>query len=212
MAIEEQLKQLVLETCQHPHGSVGRQKGLTAIVRLVNRSGKLWREATAYYEDALQQTWLYFCRNLCEAITAKAAYDPNQSTVTTWMNAYLKRRLQDMYTETQDQKYKTVPEIQDDNTGLTATDRLEAPSQPSSLLERIREWVEKDPTKKLRKLHVRDRPDVNAQVLICKRLPPESSWQSLSQEFNLPISTLSSFYQRSCLPILKQFYDLEAVG
>lgn len=212
MSIEEQLKQLVLETCQQPHGSVGRQKGLTAIVRLINHSHKLWRDASAYYEDALQQTWLYFCRNLCEAFTARAAFDPEQSSITTWMNAYLKRRLQDMYTETQTQKNRTVSEIQEEITGVTATDRLVAPPPTSSLLERIREWVEQDSTKKLRKIHIRDRPDVNAQVLICKRLPPESSWQALSHEFGLPISTLSSFYQRSCLPILKQFYDLGVVG
>ncbi len=192
--LEEQLKQLVTETCQHPPRSLGRQKGLTTIIRLVNRSQKLWKESSAYYEDALQQTWLYFCRNLCEATTAKAAYDPERSSIFTWMNSYLKRRLQDMYIG---EKIKPIPDP--------------IPPEPSTLLDRILEWVEADSTKNLRRTHVRDRPDVNAQVLILKRLPPdEASWQSLAQEFDLPISTLSSFYRRRCLPILKQFCNLES--
>jgi hypothetical protein len=57
--------------------------------------------------------------------------------------------------------------------------------------------------------HIAGRPEVNAQVLILRRLPPEASWKELSAEFNLPISTLSSFYQRQCIPRLRKFGESE---
>ncbi|GBO51592.1 hypothetical protein APA_556 [Pseudanabaena sp. lw0831] len=215
IALEQQLKQLVTETCQHPHGSVARQRALTSLVRLINRSQKLWKDSSPYYEDALQLTWLYFCRNLCEATTAKSAYDSDRSNVITWMNAYLKYRLQDMYIENQQQQIKSgLEEREDSNNAVIdqAIDRIAAPVQSSNLLEQVREWVELDKTKVLQRTYVRDRADVNAQVLILKRLPPETNWQNLALEFSLPISTLSSFYQRKCIPLLKEFYEKNRVA
>ena len=100
--IEERLHQLVEETCRQKLDSIERRLGLTKIVRLTVKSGRLWKENTPYYEDALQQTWLYFCRNLCEAATGEK-YDPNRSSVTTWLNAYLRRRLQDFRVQIQSQ-------------------------------------------------------------------------------------------------------------
>ncbi len=212
--LDQQLKHLVTETCRHPHGSIERQKGLTSLVRLINRSQKLWRDSSPYYEDALQLTWLYFCRNLCEASTAKSAYDTDKSNVITWLNAYLKRRLQDMYIESQQQQQSLSIEKEDSNSVEIgqAIDRVAAPPQPSNLLEQVRLWAEMDQTKVLRRTYIRDRPDVNAQVLILKRLPPETNWQLLSQEYTLPISTLSSFYQRKCIPLLKEFYEQQRVA
>jgi hypothetical protein len=210
IALEQQLKQLVTETCQHPQGSIARQRALTSLIRLINRSQKLWKDSSPYYEDALQLTWLYFCRNLCEVTTAKSAYDSDRSNVITWINTYLKYRLQDMYIENHQQQIKSgLIEREDINdAGIDQViDRIAAPVQSSNLLAQVREWVELDKTKVLRRTYIRDRADVNAQVLILKRLPPETNWQNLALEFSLPISTLSSFYQRKCIPLLKEFYE-----
>ena len=89
---DEQLRYLVSEACEHPSGSPQRQKLLTQIIRL--SASRLWRESTPYYQDALQQTWLYFCRNVCEGLTGQT-YDSSYGSVITWLNAYLRRRLQD---------------------------------------------------------------------------------------------------------------------
>ena len=39
--------------------------------------------------------------------------------------------------------------------------------------------------------------------------PPETSWDSLSQELAIAIPTLSAFYQRKCLPKLHNFCESE---
>ncbi len=58
---------------------------------------------------------------------------------------------------------------------------------------------------KLRRIHIRDRPDINCQVLIADRLPPEIPWSELAQKYGVAIATLSNFYQRQCFPLLLNF-------
>lgn len=210
--LEEQLRQLVKEACKHRPGSAERQKNLTKIIRLA--ANKLWKENKPYYQDALQQTWVYFCQNICEGNTGEP-YDPTRGSVITWLNVYLKRRLQDFYIDHQKQQARTVTvRLQRSGSGdvgdtINPVDNLEANPDVPSMLEDIRTWVETDPTGDLRRIHIDGRPEVNAKVLLLRRLPPEASWKTLSVEFNLPVSTLSSFYQRKCLPRLRKFGESE---
>ncbi len=206
--LDNQLRQLVEEACQHPPGSPDRQKRLTQIIRLV--SGKLWKESVPYYQDALQQTWLFFCQNLCEATTGDR-YNPNRSTVTTWLNYYLRRRLQDSYIETQKQLTRTASiQVRTSRTGepdevVNPVDTLPSDPDIPPILDEVRVWAEADESGELRRIHIEGHPHVTCRELILRRLPPETSWRELSQEFGLTISTLSSFYQRQCLPRLRKF-------
>jgi hypothetical protein len=211
---DEQLRNLVAEACGHPHGSPQRQKLLTQIIRLT--ANRLWRESTPYYQDALQQTWLYFCRNVCEGLTGQI-YDPTYGSVITWLNAYLKRRLQDFYLNQNREQATTVPlRIRQSTSGGTSeiidpVDNLPATPQVPPILEDLETWAKTDSHGELRGTYIKGRPDVNCQVLILKRLPPEVSWRELSEEFGLSIPTLSSFYQRQCLPRLRKFAELEGL-
>lgn len=205
----ESLYQMVVDTCRHPPKSRERREGLTRIIRFITQSGKLWQENTPEYEDALQQTWLYFCRNLCEANTTKHPYDSNLSSVVTWLDKYLKRRLQDFRLEKQQEIKRMVqpqPGVQPINDTLA---KLPAPVTPSvDILEETREWVKTDPDGELAQIHIQGHPEVNCQVLIWRRLPPRNSWQKLSEEFGIPISTLNNFYRRQCFPRLRKFGEI----
>ncbi|KDR54388.1 MULTISPECIES: hypothetical protein [Oscillatoriales] len=205
--INGQLQSLITETCRHPPGSLKRQQGLTQLYRMIVKSGKLWRENTPYYEEVWQQTWLYFCLNLCEATTGKDKYDSDRSSITTWLNVYLKMRLKDRAIKHQNQKQQMVSASQplyDDDT-LTFLDTFEAPPDIPPILQATRKWAETDPEGELQRLQLRGRKDVTCQLLILRRLPPETTWEDLSAELGLPVSTLSSFYQRKCLPQLRKF-------
>jgi hypothetical protein len=210
--LEERLPHMITAACNHPAGSAQRQKNLTKIIRSI--AHKLWKENTPYYQDALQQTWLYFCQNICEGNTGKA-YNPERGSLVTWLNFYLKQRLHDFYINNQKQKCTTLS-TSVAQFGLGETDRTidpveNIPANPDipPLLEEIKRWVETDPEGELGRIHISDRPDVTCQLLILRRLPPEASWKTLAAEFNLSISTLSSFYQRHCLPRLREFGQLQ---
>lgn len=204
-ATQEEIQQLVTEACQHPIGSLQRQRNLTRLIRLIQPY--LWRENSADYPDALQQTWIYFCQNLCEAATGER-YDCDRATVVTWLNYYLKRRLQTFQHRAQIQQARRVAEFSSDESG-TVLDTIAAPADVPPILDAVRDWAEADISGELRQTHIAGRPAVNCQVLILRRLPPESSWKELSSEFGVSIATLSSFYQRQCLPRLRNFGESE---
>ena len=209
--LQERLHQLVSEACQYPPGNLRRQQCLTQIIRLAQSS--LWKSNQPFYQDALQQTWLYFCRNLCESTTGRQ-YDPSCSSVITWLNAYLKRRLQDFELEQHAQrKTEANPPNRDRSNEVderpSLVDHLAAKPDVPPILEAVLAWAKADKTGELNEIHVQDHPEITCQVLILRRLPPETSWKDLSLEFKLPISTLSSFYQRQCRPRLRKFGQSE---
>ena len=197
------LKQLVIDTCKHPPGSAARQRGMTQLIRLIGQ--RLWHSSEAYYVDALQQTWIYFCRNLCEATTAKSAYNPEVANPITWLNAYLKRRLQDFKIAEGKQRATRASSRSVGSEGdiLDPVDRLPAPPDIPPWLDQVKTWATEN--KALADVHVSKHPDVTAQVLILKRLPPETPWKELSQEYEISVGTLSSFYQRQCLTRLRDY-------
>ncbi len=201
--LSNRLKQLVIETCQHPKGSPQRQRGLTQLIRLL--TDQLWHTSAAYYPDALQQTWIYFCRNLCEATTCRA-YNPDVATPVTWLNTYLKYRLKDFQIAEDRDRRTTLPvssfSCREDGP-LDPLDRIAAQPDIPPWLEQIKAWAESDLD--LEQIHVSKHPTVTARALILKRLPPETPWKTLSAEYGISIGTLSSFYQRQCLPKLRDY-------
>jgi hypothetical protein len=200
-----ELRQLIADTCQHPPGSAPRQKGLTQLIRILTQ--KLWHTSDAYYADALQQTWIYFCRNLCEATTGRA-YDPEVASPVTWLNAYLKRRLQDFQIAENHSRATTLSQssLRNDGDGpLDPIDRLPAPPDIPLWLEQVRAWADADADGSLSVVHVSNHPKVTARLLILRRLPPETAWKTLSADYGISIGTLSSFYQRQCLTRLREF-------
>lgn len=200
---KSQLIRLIKETCQHPKGSPKRQRGLTQLIRLM--TPLLWRTTAAYYPDALQQTWIYFCRNLCEATTAEKPYDPTVANPVTWLNAYLKRRLQDFQIAENRTRATTISQtaISTPDGPLDPIDRLPAPPDIPPWLEQVKRWAENSP--ELDDTHIGEHPEITAKVLILKRLPPETPWKALSKEYGVSVGTLSSFYQRQCLKKLREY-------
>jgi hypothetical protein len=184
---------------------VARQQCIQQIYQLVMRSGKLWKETTPYYEDALQETWEYCCQHLEE-------YDPTLSAVTTWIDNRLKwtlRKWRDRQISDQD---RTVNPMQtDDGCTLNPLDTLVANpgiEHAEQIWYNTLHWVQTDPEAKLQATCFRKRQDINAQVLFLMRFPSETSWQDIAHEFDLnslEAKDLPKFYNRNCLPLLREF-------
>lgn len=199
----EDLNQLIKDTCQEPHGSFKRQRGMTEIVKRVQR--KLWKDSSQYYGDALQRTWLYFCRNLCEATTGDK-FDPEQGSVINWLNSYLKFELRKFWGKQKEELKKIAPQvISDTGDVIDPLETVPAPVDVPSMLELTREWLETDPTGELRRIHLKGRPEITCQAILLRRLPPEMGWKEMAEEFKAPLATLSTFYHRKCFPCLEKF-------
>jgi DNA-directed RNA polymerase specialized sigma24 family protein len=196
------LTSLVLEVRQYPVGSSKQQRLLTQIIRQMQQSGKIWRDyriSTEHYQDALQQTWVWFYQN-------HHNYDPAQASVMTWFNCTLKYRIKDVLRAAK--TYQEHVLISDQLEILDNTNNLLAPQSddPLQLLEETLAWLHQE-RDRLKQMTIRNHPNIDAYTLILRRLPTDqqATWDALAAEFGVAIPTLSSFYQRKCLPLLREF-------
>ena len=187
--LNQQLQQLVALACSYPAKSLMRRQKLNEVVRLVMKSGKLWKENTPYYKDALQQTWLYFCRN-------PEQYNPERCSVMTWLDNCLKWRLQDFRSKEAQEQVRTISApMQGTEETTYRLENLPASPDIPPILEETKEWAEADPDGELRSTHVKGSPDVNCQILILRRLTKETPWKKIAKEFKLSHSTEPNFYK-----------------
>jgi hypothetical protein len=182
---------------QHPAGSYQRNRYLNQLIRAI--APKLWRTSSPYYADALQQTWVYFAKHVC------TAYDPDRASMVTWLNVHLRYRHQDLVREGYErmQRERAIDQESDDYPAL----ELPAREMGSlELLQQVEAWVKADPDQVLVSTHLRQRPDVNCQALLLLRLPSQMvAWKDISAQWQVSVPTLSAFYQRKCLPYLREF-------
>ena len=211
----EYLQQLVAEAGLYPAKSPERQKKLNQIVQVVNRSSRLWRgtqEDRPYYEDALSNTWIYMCQNLDK-------YHPNRgASFITWVNSHLKWRLYDLKKVHGTWGNHTRPIFRKDINGkkipisledISSEDETIEPDSPSltTLRKEICGWVQTDSDEVLRNTIFRKRQEINAQVLILRRLE-DIAWATITAEFRLnkaETKDLPKFFSRKCIPLIKNF-------
>lgn len=208
--IYQTLKQLMAQAVAAAPNSLERRRCLDRIYTLVMRSKKLWKGYSfdaAYYNDAVNDMWQ-------ECFANPETYDPGVNEVTTWLNDALKRALRrHRDRRCRDQKRHISTWINADGDVTDATDNLEArPDAYEAIREvlvQVLRWVMTDPEGDLRRLHFRKRPEITAQVLMLRRLPPQSkTWPEIVQEFGLTgkdAEALPKWYSRYCRPLLRDF-------
>jgi hypothetical protein len=201
--LNEQLNEWIKEACQTPRNSITSKKAITRIIATMQRSGKIWRgygSDNTFYEDALHETWLWFVKHLDK-------YDPAKAMVLTWFNNHLNFRLRDARIQwAKEQRMRAHPQFIDGER-IDPLDFFPAPPDLPPILDAVRDWMESDKTK-LCRIRMQSRPHVNCYIVLLHRLPfPETNlkWEDLSSELRVPLTTLSSFYQQSCLPPLLAF-------
>ena len=198
-SLEEQLKNLVAEACQYPQGTIQRQRVLNKLVRIMQRSGKIWRDSSPDYEDALHKTWLYFCSNL-------SAYDPSKASLITWFNNHLKWRLLDQRLEEQTTRKTSGGLVNGDGREI----EIPSPEPEPDLWTFVCTWIKNDSDGKFKAMHVRDRPDVNAQVVCLGRLHGKV-WRELATELRSSIPVLSGFFQGRCINLLRELRGIPEI-
>ena len=203
--LDQKLCQLIAEARHYPLRSLERQQRISEVYRLVMQSGKLWRESSPYYTDALQEMWEYCCQY-------PEAYDPTVKRVITWLDDYLKKRLR----RYRDARYKHQQRLlivleTEKEQPTEVVEHLSAPPdiQPTlDIWQATLDWVRTDPDGTLHRTIFRKRPAINGQVLILRRLPPDTPWSIIAADLKLTpaeAKDLPKFYHRKCLPLLRKF-------
>ncbi len=212
--LDEQLKQLAIEAQSYQPHTKQRQLALTKLVKGIMRSGRLFRPSpgrlppnfiSAYeeiYEDAKQELMLHICQKIDE-------YNPERSPVLTWVNLLMDQRFFTkaigMFRDRRDKRVlNPTPSL--DDLDAFEPDEIISPEKPSSLVEELRQYLEEDSEDIFKKHCIREHPEANFQFLLLQRLA-DKSWQEISGEMQIPIPTLSTFYQRSIKKFASKLKD-----
>ncbi len=199
------LQTLIAEACKYPPRSLKRRQILSEVHRLVMQSGKLWKEYTPYYNDALQEMWEFCCQH-------PEQYDPTIKSVITWLDDYLKKRLRNFRDAKYRQQRREMTTLQTE-AGETINSITNLPARADiqpilEIWEKTLEWVKSDPDNTLCSACFRGYKQINCQTLILRRFPSETPWATIAAEFKLTpaeAKDLPKVYSRKCLSLLRQF-------
>lgn len=200
--LDAQLKELVLLAQQYSHTTKERRIALTQLVNAIWQSGKLCRPyrdqfQLAYediYEEAVQNLFFYLCRD--DNINN---YNPERGKVIVWVNMLLTKRFLP----------EAIPKILGNQNEINLeSSHLEnlTLSEPISLFEQVRQCIEDDAGRIFTREYIKDRPEANFQAIAIRRYLGVS-WQEISAEWGIGITTLHNFYRRCLKKFAPQIRD-----
>ncbi|MEB3277679.1 MAG: sigma-70 family RNA polymerase sigma factor [Lyngbya sp.] len=211
---EQQLQALALEAQQHPMDTTARQISLSKLIDTIYRSRQLTRPYQGQfqgvyediYQEAVQNLFLYICKNIDK-------YDPQRGEFMTWVNMLLSRRF---FREAIPKVIGTANEINLESSILEnmedlATKEREDEDNYIRAFQKIRQYIEIDPKGIFRQAYIKKYPQANFREIAMKRWSG-ISWKDISDDFNIPVATLSNFYQRNLekfRPELRELCGLE---
>lgn len=188
------LKEMGLAAKSLPANSELRTYALTELIRAVKLSGRLCKphiykfSTNLYktlYEEAVTETLCYVCLNI-------DSYDPQrgEKRFINWINFKLDKTILKCYERyNKYAKFEVLsPEI---------LEQIKQPTKSPNLSQIIQQYLTQDPDKIFVITHIRNRPDANFTKIALERLSGKS-WEHISQQLDIPIATLSSFYNRWC--------------
>jgi hypothetical protein len=205
---KQTLEDLIYNAKQHSFASLERNKILTQIIRMI--SPLLRRSNYPDEEDARQKALMMF-------VTYVDRFDPSQHCLVAWLNSCFYYRRLDFIVQRRTQQQNEIPldSILSPEEKFCQKVMPDLPSRDygsCTMLDRVLEWVETDPDGILRQTHLKYHPEINAQVMIVLRLPStDLPWKAIAAQFNKPLPALAAFYQRKCLPLLREFGKREGL-
>jgi DNA-directed RNA polymerase specialized sigma24 family protein len=201
--IHHKLQQLALEAQRYPPLDRDRRNALKNLVEEISKSGLLGHPQQGLwppdlydelYREALQKTYL-------EILLKINNYRPERP-VMAWVNFILKCRFIEVINEYNNRKITILSLDELDKVEL---DNLIPEEENVSDAKLLRVFLEEDPENILKSEHIKGYPEANFQVLAIAKFVEDKTWEQISQEFGIPIPTLSSFVTRR-LHKLKHYF------
>ena len=211
-ALDRRLKQLVETARQHEKGSSDRQIALNRLIDAIAKSGQLGHPQRGlwppnlyedFYNEACQLTWMEICKKLNN-------YNPNYP-VMAWVNEILKQRFKDVVRKYKRRGITNIPRPKEGQKSINILS-LEDLNQDLPTTETfsdaalVKEFISSDPEDLLKQEKIRGRPDLTFQKIVWMKYVEDKTWEEMSAELDIGISTLSSFFQRR-LHKLKPYFE-----
>lgn len=204
------LRQLALEAQRNPPKSTARRIALTKLISAMQQSGELHRSRAHLvgrqadiYDEALQRLLVCICHDIDQ-------YNP-ENEVLQWANFLLRQRflretLHDPHCPSRRSSSQNIDGFENWHPIMIYN------PENLSLLEEIRHYIDEDPEGLLQGIYTGNNRQANFQFL-AQRLLDGYKWREISEELDIPATTLSSFYQRNLnriIPTLKTYFSDES--
>lgn len=207
---EQQLQALAVQVQQHPMGTTARRINLSKLIDTIYRSRQLARPYQGQfkgvyediYQEAVQNLFLYICENIDK-------YNPQRGGFMTWVNMLLNKRF---FCEAIPKVVGRANELYFESSALEnledlATEESEDEDDYIRAFQTVRRYIEIDPKGIFTQAHIKKYPGVNFREIAIKRWSG-ISWKEISEHFNIPVATLSNFYQRNLEKFRQELRDL----
>ncbi|ELS03242.1 hypothetical protein Xen7305DRAFT_00029620 [Xenococcus sp. PCC 7305] len=191
---DNKLKQLALAVQGFKPNSELRSYALKELIRAIKISGKLCKPYKSrfspelyqvVYEEALMETFMYICTKIDNYDSERG-----QKKFMNWVNF----KLEKSFLASCDQ-LKIYQECQFFES--SDLEKIPTPTNTPSLAESLVNYIKKDPEQLFAQSYIKGNPNANFRTIALGRISGQS-WQEMAQQFDISISTLSSFYRRSC--------------
>ncbi|WP_299488189.1 hypothetical protein [Acaryochloris sp. IP29b_bin.137] len=208
---DETLQQLAIQAQKSPPQSPERHQCLQQLVSDILHSGKLGHPAIGnyprevyeeLYNEALQRTLIKVCTKIDQYNCAHP--------VMAWVNHSLKYTFIDV----EQSRYRhgmtyIAGSMKNQILGCSLDDLDHPPPTPNrddqSDADRLRQFLVEDPEGCLRKVYVRNRPEITFQRVAIAIYVEDQSWTQLSESLDISLPTLHSFFNRN-LQKLKPYF------
>ncbi len=206
---EEEVTELAVIAQQHPPGTTGRSIALSKLIDGIYRSHRLWHSLyqSQYplgvykdiYEEAQQDLFVYISQNIDK-------YDQTRAKFMTWANMLLSKRFfKEAIPKIIGKNEIKVEEFVLENQEYTEPE--DTGDDCIAVVEKIRRYIEIDPKGIFKQERIQGHPQANFREIAIKRWSGVS-WKQMSEEWEIPIPTLSNFYQRSLKQFREDFRDI----
>lgn len=169
-----------------------RNRYLTMLLIHPDFGANLWRGGgcdSDDYQEAYSRTLEYLCARI-------DSFDPTRACCMTWVNNTLRWKLLDVQRERGRRQTREGPYPEGFEPSQIAEPESDSLEEVVRCLERHRASFEA--------LRMRGSPPVNGYDLIRLKGIEGRSWDEVAHHFQRRLSSLSSFYQRRCLPRLRE--------
>ncbi|MEL6494426.1 MAG: hypothetical protein AAFQ41_04790 [Cyanobacteria bacterium J06623_7] len=200
---DRELKKLGLTAQGYALNSELRTYALTELVKAIKFSGRLCKPHRQkfspplfriLYEEAKTETLCYICLNI-------DLYDPNRGDrkFMNWVNFKLDKTMLKCYEAHHRHAQFEFPSSQ-------TLEQIPQATAAPDLTQMLREYISRDPEGIFNTTHIRNRPDASFAKIALAKFSGQT-WEQVSQQIDIPVPTLSSFYNRWCrrfTPLLNQ--------
>jgi DNA-directed RNA polymerase specialized sigma24 family protein len=193
--IHHKLQQLALEAQRYPPIHRPRRNAIDNLVDEIMKSGLLGHPQQGLwpselydelYREALQKTYLEICLKIHN-------YRP-EHPVMAWVNFILNCRFMEVIKEYNHKQIQIFSLDQLDKAEFE--EQLWSREEIVSDAKLLRDFLEEDPENLFQSEHIQGHPEATFQALAIARFVEDKTWEKISQEFGIPIPTLSSFVTR----------------